>query len=109
MGDGADGCSEYARCDRARSSETREKDMMDDRGLSTMDGGRLPRPPHVVDVEREVAGTLMLHAMQGCLAGEGLRQTSEPALSSRELKVQATKITCHWTPDNTTTTLTLFV
>jgi hypothetical protein len=35
IGDGADGCSAYARCDSARSSVTREKDMMDD--TSTMD------------------------------------------------------------------------
>jgi len=35
MGDGADGCSVYARCDSARSNETREKDMMGD--ISTMD------------------------------------------------------------------------
>jgi hypothetical protein len=35
IGDGADGCSVYARCDSARSSVTREKDMMDD--ISTMD------------------------------------------------------------------------
>jgi hypothetical protein len=34
IGDGADGCSVYARCESARSNETREKDMMDDENLS---------------------------------------------------------------------------
>jgi hypothetical protein len=29
IGHGADGCSVYARCESARSNETREKDMMD--------------------------------------------------------------------------------
>lgn len=50
IGDGADGCSVYARCDSARSSVTREKDMMDGQYLND---GRPLRPPHVVDVERE--------------------------------------------------------
>lgn len=35
MGDGADGCSVYARCESDRRSATREKDMMDD--ISTTD------------------------------------------------------------------------
>jgi hypothetical protein len=35
IGDGADGCSVYARCDSARRNETREEAMMDD--ISTMD------------------------------------------------------------------------
>jgi len=53
IGDGADGCSVYARCDSARSNETRDKAMMNDRYLND---GRPLRPPHVVDVGEDRGG-----------------------------------------------------
>ena len=67
MGDGADGCSEYAKCDSARSSVTREKDMMDDIPTINVLHGR-----HTLLMSKEVeevAGDLDVHCMHARMPG----------------------------------------